>query len=82
MVNGVVMIEDTIAEYSYLMLSEYRDLKDGSPNFHHNPALRISGKGKLTTFLEHISYNSKLYGVTIREIEIKVLNEPTQEELK
>jgi hypothetical protein len=72
------MTEDTIIEYSYVMLEDYKDLEDGTPNFHHNPAIKVSAQGTILRFLELLSYNSKLEGISIVDINFKPIQEETQ----
>lgn len=72
------MTEDTIIEYSYVILEEYKDLEDGTPNFHHTPAIKVSAKGTILRFLELLSYNSKLEGISIVDINFKPIQEETQ----
>jgi hypothetical protein len=66
------MIEETIINYSYVILSEYEDLEDGSPNFHHIPAMKIKGQGTMLEFLQLLSHNSKIEGNSIVEIDFKI----------
>ena len=66
------MIEETIINYSYVVLSEYEDLEDGSPNFHYTPAMRINGQATILEFLQRLSRNSKIEGNSIVEIDFKI----------
>jgi hypothetical protein len=72
------MNEETIIDYSYVLLEEYKDLEDGTPNFHHNPAIKVSCKGTVMRFLELLSYNSKIKGISIKEIDFKVVEKDSQ----
>lgn len=75
------MTEETIIDYSYVLLEEYKDLEDGTPNFHllhNNPAIKVSCKGTVIRFLELLSYNSKIEGISIKEIDFKVVEKETQ----
>jgi len=69
------MIEETIINYSYVSLLEYEDLEDGSPNFHHIPAMKIEGQGTMLEFLHLLSRNSKIEGNSIVEIDFKIHTE-------
>lgn len=67
------MTKKTIIDYSYVMLEEYNDLEDGTPNFHYIPAIKVNNQGTLLDFLEVLSYNSKIEGVSIKDIHFKVV---------
>ena len=67
------MTEETIIDFSYVLLEEYKDLEDGTPNFHHISAIKVSNQGTLLEFLERLMYNSKIEGVSIKEIDFKVV---------
>jgi len=66
------MTEETIIDYSYVLLEEYKDLEDGTPNMHYTPAVKVSASGTILRFLEMLSYNSNIDGVTIEKINFKV----------
>ena len=72
------MTEETVIDYSYVLLEEYKDLEDGRPNFRYNPALKVSGSGTILKFLELLSYNSNIDGITIEKINFKIQNELTE----
>ncbi len=55
-------------KYSYVILDEYSDLEDGTPNFHHTPAVRVSGEGTIESLLDIISKNSRVKGLSIVDI--------------
>ncbi len=67
------MTEETVIDYSYVLLEEYKDLEDGRPNFHYIPAIKVSNQGTLLEFLELLVYYSKIDGVSIKEIDFKVV---------
>lgn len=69
------MNAETIVEYSFTVLEEYQDLEDGTPNLHYCPAIKISGKGTMLQFLSSMQKNSKVKGLSIVEIDFKIINE-------
>lgn len=67
------MTEETVIDYSYVLLEEYKDLEDGTPNMHHTPAVKVSASGTILRFLEILSYNSNIDGIiTIEKINFKI----------
>ena len=69
------MTKDTIINYSYVLLDEYKDLEDGTTDFHYIPAIRVNNQGTLIEFLELLSCNSKIEGVSIKEINFTVVED-------
>lgn len=67
------MNEKTIVEYSFVILEEYRPLIDGSPNFHYNPAVEVSGQGTIAQFLDTMQKNSNTEGLSIVNINFKII---------
>ncbi len=59
-------------EYTYVVLQKYEDLEDGTPNFHYNDRIKISGKGSVLDFLNVLKRNST-NGLSIVEINFKFL---------
>lgn len=64
---------DKKIKYSYVILEEYQDLEDGSPNFHHTPAVKVSGEGTIVGLLEIIAINSRTKGLSIVDINYEVI---------
>ena len=55
------MTKDTIINYSYVLLDEYKDLEDGTTDFHYIPAIRVNNQGTLIEFFLLILFPSKLF---------------------
>ena len=68
------MNKETIVEYSFVILEEYQDLEDGSPNRHYTPSVRVSNKGSIEQFLNSMKANSKIKGLSIVDIEFKIIS--------
>lgn len=49
----------TLIDYSYVIHGEYKDLEDGTPNFHHNPSTKVSGRTTMRMLLKVLRSNSK-----------------------
>ena len=64
---------DTIVNYSFTVLCEYEDLEDGTPNFHHMPAIKISNQGTMYEFLDSMQKNSKGRGLSIVDIDFEII---------
>ncbi len=64
---------ETIIDYSFVILSEYKDLIDGTPNFHHNPAVEVTGQSTVAQFLDSMQKNSNTEGLSIVNINFKVV---------
>jgi len=67
------MNTETVINYAFTILDEYKDLEDGTPNFHHIPAIRISNQGTVSQFLESMQKNSKTEGLSIVDIEFEIV---------
>ena len=67
------LLKDIKVKYSIDLLSEYRDLKNGMPDFHHIPAITTQGESDIFEFIEHLISNSKIDGVTIGEINLEII---------
>ena len=68
------MNKETIVKYSFVVLAEYQDLDDGTPNFHHNPAIEITHQGTVEQFLNSMQKNSKIKGLSIVNIDFEIIN--------
>jgi hypothetical protein len=68
------MNRETVVKYSFTVLDEYQDLEDGTPNFHHSPAIRISNQGTIEQFLDSMQKNSKVKGLSIVDIDFEIIN--------
>ena len=68
------MNKDTIIKYSFVILQEYQDLEDGTPNCHYNPAIKVSHQGTIEQFLDSMQKNSKIKGVSIVDIDFEIIN--------
>jgi len=67
------MNTETIINYSFTVLDEYKDLEDGTPNFHHMPAMKISNQGTVLQFLESMQKNSNTKGLSIVDIKFEIV---------
>ena len=67
------MTEETIIDYSYVLLDGNYGIEDEPPNFNHFPAIKVSNRGTLLEFLELLAYYSKIDGVSIKAIDFKVV---------
>lgn len=68
------MNKETIVKYSFVILEEYQDLEDGTPNFHYNPAVKVSNQGTIEQFLDSMQKNSKVKGLSIVDIDFEIKN--------
>ena len=68
------MKTETIVKYSFVILEEYQDLEGGTPNFHYNPAVKVSGEGTIEKFLNAMKNNSKIKGLSIVDIDFEIIN--------
>jgi hypothetical protein len=68
------MKTETIVKYSFVILEKYQDLEDGTPNFHYNPAVKVSGEGTIEKFLNAMKNNSKIKGLSIVDIDFEIIN--------
>lgn len=67
------LLKNIKVKYSIDLLSEYRDLKNGIPDFHHIPAIRTKGESDIFEFIDLLISNSKIEGVTIGEINLEII---------
>jgi hypothetical protein len=67
------MNKETIVNYSFTILEEYKNLEDRSPNFHYVPAIKVKNTGTVLEFLESLKSNSKTPGLSIGNIDFEVL---------
>ena len=66
-------------KYSFVILEEYKDLEDGTPNFHYNRAVKVSGDGTIEKLLDRIARNSRIEGLSIVDINYESLNQNKDE---
>ena len=64
---------ETKIKYSFIVLSKYKCLEDGTPNWHHTSAMEIQGKGTILQFLTAMQANSKTDGLSIVDINFEIL---------
>jgi hypothetical protein len=65
---------EIIVKYSYVILEKYADLEDGQPNFHHNPAVKVSGQGNILDLMKRLQESSKISKeLSIVNIEFEVI---------
>ena len=65
---------ETKIKYSFVILEEYKDLKNGRPNRHHNKTVNVSGEGDVSQFLKSVVANSKIAGLSIININFEIID--------
>jgi hypothetical protein len=80
-------MENIRVKYTYTLITPYKDLEDGTPDFHHTPVVTVTNtNGKLKDLLECLSHNSKLGQIIDIDYEIlepeKIIVVTQHEELK